>query len=71
MHADETKEKSPVKTTRRDECNAQNAATEHHIKIGTKWVRSEGKIKAQLPFRVSLCLHIAFQDLTEKLGVIS
>ncbi|WP_155847992.1 hypothetical protein [Asticcacaulis benevestitus] len=52
-------------------CAAQNAVTEHLIENGTKKVRSEGKIKAQLPFRVSPCLHIVFQDLTKKLGVLS
>ena len=52
-------------------CGAQNAVTRHLNESGTKKVRSEGKIKAQLPFRVSLCLHIVFQDLIKKIGVIS
>ncbi|WP_349321761.1 hypothetical protein [Asticcacaulis sp. MM231] len=52
-------------------CGAQNVVTGHLSENGTKKVRSEGKIKAQLPFRVSHCLHIVYQDLTKKLGVIS
>ena len=52
-------------------CGAQNVVTRHLSENGTKKVRSEGKIKAQLPFRVSLCLHIAFREYKKILGFIS